>query len=108
MTLFDVWVLKNPRLAEMDRILSWTPIDHMPVPPKVAAWSGRQPNVTPVAMSKFGLEQLERKGLTAAYLPHTVSPTFRRKKGGGAEATPGVAATAPPASTALSARLTRD
>ena len=81
-TLFDTWVLQNPRLAEMDRIVSWTPIDHTPVPPKVAAWSGQQ-NVTPVAMSKFGLEQLERKGLSAAYLPHTVGKAFRPKRGGG-------------------------
>lgn len=81
-TLFDNWVLKNPQLAQVDRIVSWTPIDHTPVPPQVADWCGRE-NVTPVAMSKFGLEQLERKGLTAAYIPHTVSPTFRRKKGGG-------------------------
>jgi len=82
LTLFDTWVLKNPRLAEADRIVSWTPIDHTPVPPQVAAWSG-QANVTPVAMSRFGLEQLERKGLTAAYLPHTVGKAFRPKKDGG-------------------------
>ena len=82
LTLFDNWVLKNPRLAECDRIVSWTPIDHTPVPPEVARWCGQQ-NVTPVAMSKFGLDQLERKGLTAAYIPHTVGKEFRPKRGGG-------------------------
>lgn len=81
-TLYDVWVLKNDRLADVDRILSWTPIDHTPVPPEVYRWSARE-NVLPVAMSKFGQDQLTRLDVEAEYIPHTVSPMFRRRKGGG-------------------------
>lgn len=80
-TLFDSWVLKAPSLDECDAILSWTPIDHQPCPPKVAAWCARE-NVTPVAMSLFGQQQLAHRGIDAAYIPHTVEPTFRPSKGG--------------------------
>ena len=80
-TLFDVWVLTAPSLADCDAIVSWVPIDHQPCPPKVAAWCAK-PNVTPVAMSQFGLQQLQDRGIDAAYIPHTVEATFRPSKGG--------------------------
>jgi hypothetical protein len=81
-TLFDAWVLRAPSLAECDAILSWVPIDHQPCPPKVAAWCARE-DVTPIAMSRFGQQQLADRGIDAAYIPHTVEPTFRSSKGGG-------------------------
>lgn len=81
-TLFDTWVLNAPSLAECDAILSWVPIDHQPCPPQVAAWCARE-NVTPVAMSLFGQQQLADRGIDAAYIPHTVESTFRSSKGGG-------------------------
>jgi hypothetical protein len=82
-TLYDTWVLKNPNLSKVDHILSWTPVDHMPMPPAVLAW-GRQPNVTPVAMTRFGLSEFEKRDVEAIYIPHTVEPVFKPSKGGGA------------------------
>jgi len=80
-TLFDVWVLAAPSLAECDAIVSWIPIDHQPVPPKVLAWAKRD-EVTPVAMSVYGQKELQSRGIDAAYIPHTVEATFRPSKGG--------------------------
>jgi hypothetical protein len=80
-TLFDSWVLTAPSLAECDAVLAWTPVDHMPVPKKVAASCSR-PFITPVAMSRFGKQALEDRGIEAAYIPHTVEATFRPSKGG--------------------------
>ena len=80
-TLFDSWVLTAPSLAECDAVLAWTPVDHMPVPKKVAESCSR-PFITPVAMSRFGKQALEDRGIEAAYIPHTVEATFRPSKGG--------------------------
>ncbi len=69
-TLFDVWVLQNPALHDIP-IVSWVPIDHDPIPPKVADWCLR-PNVTPVAMSHFGGRQLEALGVEHMVIPHGI------------------------------------
>lgn len=82
-TLYDVWVL-----PEMDvPTLSWTPIDHDPVPPEVAAYAKR-PNVRTIAMSRFGQRALEREGIASIYIPHAIErdlcPTpsdFRERHG---------------------------
>lgn len=69
-TLYDQWVftadLKMP-------IAAWTPIDHDPIPPKVAAFLQKE-NVTPVAMSRFGQRAMERAGISAEYVPHSYDP----------------------------------
>jgi hypothetical protein len=67
-------------LSKVDHILSWTPVDHMPMPPAVLAW-GRQPNVTPVAMTRFGLSEFEKRDVEAIYIPHTVEPTVQAVEG---------------------------
>jgi glycosyltransferase involved in cell wall biosynthesis len=69
-TLYDVWVLDNPALDNIP-IASWTPIDHQPAPEKVLAWL-KKPNVTPIAMSKFGKSMVEGAGLESEYIPHAV------------------------------------
>jgi glycosyltransferase involved in cell wall biosynthesis len=69
-TLYDVWVLDNPALDSIP-IASWTPVDHQPAPEKVLAWL-RKPNVTPIAMSKFGKAMIENAGLESEYIPHAV------------------------------------
>jgi glycosyltransferase involved in cell wall biosynthesis len=69
-TLYDVWVLDNPALDNIP-IASWTPVDHQPAPEKVLAWL-RKPNVTPIAMSKFGKAMIENAGLESEYVPHAV------------------------------------
>jgi hypothetical protein len=60
-TLYDVWVLTSKAFDDIP-IASWTPIDHNPVPPGVLKWLQKE-NVTPLAMSKFGLEQINKAGL---------------------------------------------
>lgn len=69
-TLYDVWVLDNPALDKLP-IASWVPIDHQPAPEKVLAWL-RKPNVTPIAMSKFGKAMIEQAGIESEYIPHAI------------------------------------
>jgi glycosyltransferase involved in cell wall biosynthesis len=69
-TLYDVWVLKSKAFDTIP-IASWTPIDHNPVPPGVLEWLKKE-NVTPLAMSKFGLEQINKAGLEGHYIPHSI------------------------------------
>lgn len=75
-TLCDVWVLTNPHLPKVERILSWVPIDHMNVVPAVERWL-RRDNVTPVAMSKHGLAACERKDIPAVYIPHALEKHWK-------------------------------
>jgi glycosyltransferase involved in cell wall biosynthesis len=69
-TLYDVWVLNNKAYDSIP-IASWTPIDHNPVPPAVLLWLKKE-NVTPLAMSKFGLEQINKAGVEGHYVPHSI------------------------------------
>jgi glycosyltransferase involved in cell wall biosynthesis len=73
-TLYDAWVLKGKRYDDLN-IASWIPIDHLPVPPAVAAWCAK-PNVTPLAMSKFGKAQLADRGIDSLYIPHAFDEAF--------------------------------
>jgi hypothetical protein len=75
-TLCDVWVLTNPNLSKVDRILSWVPIDHMNVVPAVEKWLRRE-NVTPVAMSQHGAEACARKDIDAVYIPHALEKHWK-------------------------------
>ena len=69
-TLYDVWVFTHPRFDEMP-VVSWVPIDHMPIPAKVGAFLSK-PNVNPIAMSKFGASLLDAAGLDHYYIPHAI------------------------------------
>jgi glycosyltransferase involved in cell wall biosynthesis len=69
-TLYDVWVL-NSKAYDSIPIASWTPIDHNPVPPGVLQWL-KKDNVTPLAMSKFGLDQINKAGVEGHYIPHSI------------------------------------
>ena len=69
-TLYDVWVL-NAKGYDTIPIASWTPIDHNPVPPAVLQWLKKE-NVTPLAMSKFGLDQINKAGVEGHYIPHSI------------------------------------
>lgn len=75
-TLFDVWVFKSPSFDAVPQIASWVPIDHTPAPPAVLQWC-RKPNVTTLAMSKFGLEMLHRAGIDALYVPHGIESVYK-------------------------------
>jgi glycosyltransferase involved in cell wall biosynthesis len=70
-TLFDCWVFRGGGWDVLERIASWVPIDHFPVPPGVAEWLAR-PTVTPIAMSKFGHDAIARLGIEAEYVPHAI------------------------------------
>jgi len=69
-TLYDVWCLKGSAWDE-HRVVSWVPIDHLPAPPEVVSFLAK-PNVIPIAMSKFGLDQIQRAGIDARYIPHAI------------------------------------
>ena len=73
-TLYDVWILAD-KYQELN-IASWCPVDHAPIPPKVLEWL-KKPNVTPIAMSKFGQREMERHGLKPFYVPHALEPVFK-------------------------------
>jgi hypothetical protein len=70
-TLFDCWVFKGAGWDVLDRVASWAPIDHFPAPAPVIQWLAR-PNVTPIAMSQFGLDAIERHDIEALYVPHAI------------------------------------
>ena len=70
LTLYDVWVIDNPALDSIP-IASWVPIDHEPAPHKVMDWL-KKPNVTPIAMSKFGKAMIEQVGVESEYIPHAI------------------------------------
>lgn len=74
-TLYDVWVLKGKQYDKLN-VGSWVPVDHMPVPPDVLRWLAK-PNVTPIAMSKYGQAIIQNSGLDAEYVPHAIEEVFR-------------------------------
>lgn len=67
-TLYDTWVYDASALAGLN-VASWAPIDHAPVPPKVAEWCRGHRTI---AMSKFGLDQLAKSEIVADYAPHGI------------------------------------
>lgn len=74
-TLYDVWIMKG-KAYDTIPIASWTPVDHQPCPPMVLDWL-RKPNVTPLAMSKYGKLMMEAKGVEAFYVPHAIEQVFK-------------------------------
>jgi glycosyltransferase involved in cell wall biosynthesis len=76
MTLYDVWVYEQAADAfksegEPIPIISWTPLDHISLPPVVASFL-RRPNVTAVTMAPHGQRQLETAGIESTYIPHAI------------------------------------
>lgn len=68
-TLTDVWVLRAQTVAALPA-LAWTPVDHDPVHEMTTAWF-KKSGAIPVAMSRFGEEQLKAAGLkNTLYVPH--------------------------------------
>lgn len=69
LTLYDQWVYND---MEFDgRIIAWTPLDHVTLPPSVTKFLMRE-NVTVVTMSPHGQRQLEKAGIASTYIPHGV------------------------------------
>ena len=69
-TLYDAWVYKNPELKDIP-FISWTPIDHVTLPPAVAQWLQRE-NVTPISMAPHGQRLLEAANIPSTYIPHGI------------------------------------
>jgi glycosyltransferase involved in cell wall biosynthesis len=69
-TLYDVWVYRNPALDKLP-IISWVPLDHITLPPLVGRWL-EKPNVTPVTMAPHGKRQLDAAGIDNVYIPHGI------------------------------------
>ena len=75
LTLYDAWVYNDvPDIDEL-KFWSWTPVDHLSVPPKVLAWAKRA-NVKTIAMSPFGQAQFEAVGVDSTYIPHGVDTSI--------------------------------
>ena len=74
-TLFDVWVFKGDKWKDWN-VASWVPIDHLPAPADVIKWCA-QPNVSPIAMSKFGQDMLKRANIESFYVPHAIESVFK-------------------------------
>lgn len=69
LTLYDQWVYND---MEFDgRIIAWTPLDHVTLPPLVHKFLTRE-NVTVVTMSPHGQRQLEKAGIESTYIPHGI------------------------------------
>lgn len=68
LTLMDVWVLDPRRIAQANAAC-WVPVDHNPIPPAVESFF-HQSGAIPIAMSRFGEEQLEQ--FDPLYVPHGV------------------------------------
>lgn len=85
MTLYDVWVYEQAADSfqiggEPMPIISWTPLDHISLPPAVASFL-RRPNVTPVTMAPHGQRQLEAAGIESTYIPHAIDlHTYKPEK----------------------------
>jgi len=76
LTLVDVFVLKGPAWRELN-VASWVPVDHLPPPPQVLQFFDNAKAV-PIAMSRFGQQQLTKAGLEPLYAPHGVDTTVFR------------------------------
>lgn len=67
-SLYDTWPMQRDQWPQ--KVASWVPIDHDPVPPAVAEWCR---TVRPIAMSRFGQRKLREQNIDAAYIPHSVN-----------------------------------
>ncbi len=72
-TLIDVWAMVTPRLRDYN-VAAWCPIDHFPVQPGVLQFFSESEAV-PIAMSQWGHELFQDKGVDAAYVPLSVDTT---------------------------------
>ena len=65
--IMDVFGMVSPLFAQHN-IAAWTPVDHVPAPRAVLDFFSRT-NAEPIAMSRFGQDQLAQAGLAPMYAP---------------------------------------
>lgn len=70
LTLQDVWILDREMCSKMN-CAAWVPVDHEPIPFGVANFF-QASGAVPIAMSRFGEEQLKSVNLDPLYVPHGV------------------------------------
>lgn len=69
--LFDAWTMPEAMWKGVPTSV-WTMVDHQPLPPNVLEVLKRE-NITPIAVTMFGFEQMQRAGLTdALYIPMAI------------------------------------
>lgn len=68
--LFDAWTLNGPHWDELP-VSIWTMVDHMPVPPEVLKRL-MKPNITPIAVTRFGQDQIQRHDIESPYIPMAI------------------------------------
>lgn len=69
-TLMDVWVLDGDRLTDIP-MACWCPVDHDPIQPVITQFF-KESGAIPIAMSRFGEQQLKGAGFEPLYAPHGV------------------------------------
>lgn len=76
-TLIDVWTQKQTaKKVAPAKWAPWFPVDAQPVPQMVLdALEGADP---PIVYSQFGVDEMERAGVAAAYVPHGIEPEIFR------------------------------
>lgn len=75
LTLVDAWVQKG--LDVRMNWVPWMPVDHDPIPPMLVKMLKEAAGlVKPIAMSKFGQQQLKNNGIDAYYIPHSIDTTI--------------------------------
>ena len=70
----DVWPLDRQIFAAIEkqgRLACWCPVDHKPAPTAVVDFF-QKTGATPIAMSRFGEQELRDAGLDPLYVPHGI------------------------------------
>ena len=75
-SLVDVFIAKGPAWRELD-VAAWAPVDHLPIPPAVLKFF-TDSEAVPIAMSEFGVGQMEKAGLQPLYAPHGIDTAVFR------------------------------
>lgn len=65
--LYDSWIMGDT--GDGLPVAWWTPVDHLPVPPKVAEWARKRRTI---AMSRSGLDAFTAAGIDATLIPHGI------------------------------------
>ena len=75
-TTVFLWVFKGKSWDSLSKVASWTPLDHITMPPGVLSWLQKD-NVLPIAMSPHGVRQMNESGIECDYIPHAVEDVFK-------------------------------
>ena len=77
--LCDAFVLNPDMWPDELRMAVWAPVDHNPIPPPVLGVLNHD-RIDPVAMSRFGEEQMNAFKLDPVYVPHGIDTRIFRPR----------------------------